>query len=84
MNKAQLTSAVDQLSAAVQEIFTERGYKVKVSIAFNIKSGMAFNMDEYYTTEKQLTQEIVDDVVQEGAKRCGLDLDWFAEYMGEL
>lgn len=83
-HKAQLISATDQLAEAVREVFVERGYNVKISMVFDFETGLAFNMDEYRIPGKLLTQEIVNEIVAEGAKRSGYDYFYHAYCLGEF
>ena len=62
----------DQLSAAVREIFKERGYDVEVGIGVHKDGGMVFKMDP---KGSKLTQEIVDSVLNEAAIRIGSKKD---------
>lgn len=59
----------DQLQAAVQETFKERGYNVKVGIAK--KDGDAYGFEMSPAPDCQLNEEIVDSVIAEALIKIG-------------
>lgn len=60
----------DQLSAAIQETFKERGYNVKVGIAKEDGDAYGFEM---LPIDCQLDEAIVDSVVTESLTKIGVN-----------
>jgi len=66
----QTIAMADQLTAAVREVFEERGYHdIEVSIAAEKDGRMHFMMN--FQGKPPLNQEIVDSVLKEALVRIG-------------
>jgi len=67
----QTIAMTDQLSAAVKEVFQERGYhSIEVSIAEEVDKSLKFEFGLQGGTDT-LTEEIVDSVITEALHRIG-------------
>jgi N-dimethylarginine dimethylaminohydrolase len=67
----QTIAMTDQLTAAVKEVFQERGYHhIEVSIAEESKGNLTFQMGLQGGQEK-LTEEEVDSAITEALHRIG-------------
>ena len=69
----KLISLVDQIQAALKEVFKERGYDVEVAIPRIMTrgddEGMGFTFD---CKERELDEEIVGSVIEEAMSRIGV------------
>ena len=67
----RLVSFVDQMQAALKEVFKERGYDVKVDIPKGMPeegtTGVGLGID----CKEELSEDLVDSVVKEAMTRVG-------------
>jgi len=65
----QLVAFVDQMQAALKEVFKERGYDVKVEIPKGVPeegtTGVGIGID----CKEEVTEELIDSVVREAMTR---------------
>lgn len=67
----KMISFVDQIQAALKEVFKERGYDVNVGIPKSMNKGDDEGMGFTFNGKGELDQELVDSVVEEAITRVG-------------
>ena len=67
----RLVSFVDQMQAALKEVFKERGYNVEVAIPKGVPEEGATGVGIGIDCKEELDQELIDSVVKEAMTRVG-------------
>lgn len=68
MDKDEALAFADQISAAIRDIFIERGYDVDFTLAFDIGGAIMFSMKP---NGIRLSLDVINNILSEAASRIG-------------